>query len=58
MFGVWLQVTDVEAALGHLEATGVPTVIHRRNAATALAHLDPTQANGVNLFLCAGAPSL
>jgi len=58
LFGVWLQVTDVEAALGHLEATGVPTEVHRRNAATALARIDPTQANGVNLFLCAGAPSL
>ena len=58
LFGVCLQVTDLEAALGHLEATGVPAEVPRRNAATLLAHLDPTRANGVNLFLCADASCL
>lgn len=58
LFGVCLQVTDLEAALRHLEAVGIPTEVHRRNAATLLARLDPTRANGVNLFLCADAPCL
>lgn len=56
MFGVCLRVTDVDMALRHLEATGVPTIVHRRNTTTPLARLDPAQMNGVNLFLCADTP--
>jgi methylmalonyl-CoA/ethylmalonyl-CoA epimerase len=58
LFGVCLRVMDLEAALRHLETTGIPTEIHRGNAATPLARLDPTQASGVNLFLCADASCL
>jgi len=58
LFGVCLRVVDFETALRHLEATSIPAEVHHRNTATPLARLDPAQANGVNLFLCAGAPSL
>ena len=54
LFGVCLRVMDLEAALLHLETTGIATEVHRRSTATPLARLDPTQVNGVNLFLCAG----
>jgi len=54
LFGVCLRVMDLEAALLHLETTGISTEVHRQNTATPLARLDPTQVNGVNLFLCTG----
>lgn len=56
LFGVCLRVVDLDTALLHLETTGIPTEIHRRNTATPLARLDSTRANGVNLFLCADSP--
>ena len=58
LFGVCLRIRDLEAALRHLEASGTPTKVHRGNVATPLARLDPTQVNGVNLFLCADATCL
>ncbi|MFI5340564.1 MAG: methylmalonyl-CoA epimerase [Candidatus Methylomirabilales bacterium] len=54
LFGVCLRVMDLEAALLHLETTGIATEVHRQSTATPLARLDPIQVNGVNLFLCAG----
>jgi methylmalonyl-CoA/ethylmalonyl-CoA epimerase len=56
LFGVCLRVTDLDAALRHLEAVDVPTEVHRKEASASLVRLDPALANGVNLFLCAGAP--
>ena len=58
LFGVCLRVVNLEAALQHLEAAGIPTEIHRQKTAKPLARLDPTRANGVNLFLCADVPDL
>ena len=58
LFGVCLRVMDLETALLHLEATGIFTEVDRRNTTTRLARLDPGRTNGVNLFLCADAPSL
>ncbi len=58
LFGVCLRVVDLEAALLHLEMTGIPIEVHRQNPASALARLDPTQANGANLFLCADTPNV
>jgi methylmalonyl-CoA/ethylmalonyl-CoA epimerase len=55
LFGVCLRVPDLEAALLHLETTGISTEVHRKNTATPLARIDPTRTNGVNLFLCADA---
>lgn len=55
LFGVCLRVRDMDIALRHLEATGVPTQVHGRNTTTPLVRLDPAQVNGVNLFLWAGA---
>jgi methylmalonyl-CoA/ethylmalonyl-CoA epimerase len=52
LFGVCLRVTDFGDALPHLEETGVPTQVHGRHTTTPLARLDPTQVNGINLFLC------
>jgi catechol 2,3-dioxygenase-like lactoylglutathione lyase family enzyme len=56
LFGVCLRVANLEAALRHLEAADVPTEVDRKDASAPLVRVDPAQANGVNLFLCAGAP--
>ena len=55
LFGVCLRVADFGEALRHLDESGIPTEVHGRHAARALARLDPSQVNGVNLFLCSGA---
>jgi methylmalonyl-CoA/ethylmalonyl-CoA epimerase len=56
LFGVSLRVADMDAALRHLEATGVATEVFRRGPTIPLARLDPARANGVNLFVCADTP--
>ncbi len=54
LFGVCLRVADFVDALRYLEATGFPTEVHGRGTPTPLARLDPSQVNGVSLFLCPG----
>lgn len=55
LFGVCLRVADFGGALRHLDEAGISTEVHGRHAAMPLARLDPTQVNGVNLFLCPSA---
>lgn len=55
-FAVCLRVADIDAALRHLEATGIRSEVHRRGATRPLARLDPAQTNSVNFFLCVDAP--
>jgi methylmalonyl-CoA/ethylmalonyl-CoA epimerase len=55
LFGVCLRVTDLDTALRHLETADIPTEVHRKDASGPLVRIDPAQANGVNLFLCADA---
>lgn len=52
LFGVCLRVADFGEALRHLDESGISTEVHGGQAAQPLARLDPTQVNGVNLFLC------
>ncbi|MBI2113725.1 MAG: methylmalonyl-CoA epimerase [candidate division NC10 bacterium] len=55
LFGVCLRVADFEEALRHLDESDIPTKVHAAHAARALARVEPSQLNGVNLFLCSGA---
>lgn len=55
LLGVCLRVADLDAALRHLEETGISTTVHGRHTTTPLARLDPTQTHGAHLFLCPSA---